>query len=46
MEEIEIRKAIKLLNIKEEIIKSKDEIIEILRRENKALQERIEELEK
>lgn len=37
MEDIENRKAIKLLNQKEETIKCREEIIEILKRENAEL---------
>ena len=46
MEDVSYNKAKKILNTQVEIIKSKDEIIEVLKKENKALKERIEELEK
>ena len=46
MEDININKVKKLLESKEAMIRSRDEIIEILKRENKSLQDRIMELEK
>lgn len=46
MEDVSHNEAKKLLNVQMEIIKSKDKIIEVLKKENKALRERIEELEK
>lgn len=42
MEDVSYNKAKKILNTQVEIIKSKDEIIDILKRENKALKEELE----
>lgn len=45
MEKVKKNKFYKLLDSKELIIKTQGEIIEILKNENKILQERIKELE-
>lgn len=46
MGRIRLAEAIKLLNKQEAMLKTYDEIIDILKRENQALKERIKELEK
>lgn len=46
MGRIRLAEAIKLLNKQEAMLKTYDEIIDILKKENKALKERVEELEK
>ena len=46
MGRIRLAEVVKLLNKQEAMLKTYDEIIDILKRENKALKERIKELEK
>jgi hypothetical protein len=46
MEDINHREAKKILNAQVDMIKTKDKMIDILKKENKALHERIKELEK
>lgn len=46
MEDISHNEAKKILNAQVDMIKTKDKMIDVLKKENKALQERIKELQK